>query len=302
MRSLRWIANAIRPPDVVHAPNYFLPAWARPGTGVATIHDLSVFRYPETHPAERIEAFDARFADTVARAALLVTDTEWNRRELIEFAGVPESRVRAVPLGVGADYHPRSMGELAAPLGRLGLAPGGYGLCVSTLEPRKRIDRVLAAWRLLPAALRARFPLVIAGSSGWRNEQLMQAIALGQAEGWVRFPGFLAEADLPLLYAGARMFAYPSVYEGFGLPPLEAMASGVPTLVASGTCLTEVTAGGALVVDVEDAEQFAQSVRTLLEDDAERRRLADTGRKVAAAYTWEACIAQTVEAYRTVSG
>jgi glycosyltransferase involved in cell wall biosynthesis len=302
MRSMHMLARKIRPAQIVHAPNYFLPSWVNPGTGVATIHDLSVFRYPETHPPDRVAAFEKHFTDTIERAALVLTDSEWNRRELIAFAGLPEAKVRAVPLGVRSDYRPRSTAELAETLARLDLKPGGYGLCVSTLEPRKRIDRLLASWRILPSGLRARYPLVIAGASGWRNTALMEAIEIGGREGWVRFPGFVSEADLPALYSGARVFAYPSRYEGFGLPPLEAMASGIPTIVAPDTCVAELTFGGARLVDVEDVERLSEAIRVFLEDEADRQTAIDEGLRIAATYTWEACIERTVDAYLQVSG
>ncbi|WP_295633366.1 glycosyltransferase family 1 protein [Novosphingobium sp.] len=292
------IARRIRPPTIVHAPNYFLPVWAKPGRGVATIHDLSVFLYPETHPAERIAAFEKHFTDTLARAALLLTDSEWNRRELIAFAGLEAHKVRAVPLGVGPEYRPRSAVELAAPLARLGLTPGRYGLCVSTLEPRKRIDCLLDAWQALPAAVRSRFPLALAGAPGWQNTNLVSRIEQARAEGWLIFLGYVPEPDLPLVHAGARVFAYPSRYEGFGLPPLEAMASGVPTIVAPDTCVAEVTAGGARVVDVEDATRFSDALCEAIEDGSGRTGAIASGAAVAQRYTWEACISSTIDAYQ----
>lgn len=284
---------------LVHSPNYFLPDWAE--RGIATIHDLSVFKFPETHPAARIAAFEASFSSTVARARLILTDCEWIRRELIDFTGLAEDRVRAVPLGVGPEFAPRTQTSLKIPLGAFGLAPGGYGLCVSTLEPRKRIDRLLTAWRLLPRALRSRHPLVIVGSAGWQNDALMTQINQGINEGWLRYPGFVSNDDLPLLYAGARVFAYPSRYEGFGLPPLEAMASGVPTLVADNTCLTEVAGDAAMVIDPEDTPAFASAIAKALEDDAWRDIAIAAGIRQANRYTWAQCAAQTVDAYDDVA-
>lgn len=281
---------------IVHAPNYFLPDWAE--LGIATVHDLSVFKYPETHPAERVKAFEAGFAATIERAGLILTDCEWIRREVVAFTGTPAERVIAVPLGVGPEFHPRPPEELAGFAARHRLPAGQYGLCVSTLEPRKRIGQLLAAWRTLPATLRTQHPLVLAGGSGWRNERLMAEIERGQSEGWLRYLGYVDEAELPLLYAGARLFAYPSQYEGFGFPPLEAMASGVPTVVAAGTCLEETAGPAAAPVDPEDIAGFTQLLAWLLTDEQERARLSPAGVQHASQYDWKRCIAGTVDAYQ----
>ena len=150
---------------VFHAPNYFLPSFV--DRGVATIHDLSVFKFPETHPLERIKQFEREFEQTVSRAAHLITDSEVTRQELIAFLGCAASNVTAVHLGVDASFKPLSVSAVPVRINNYTLPPGGYTLCVSTLEPRKRIDCLLTAYNKLPLALRNRFPLVLAGGSGW---------------------------------------------------------------------------------------------------------------------------------------
>ncbi|RVT94945.1 glycosyltransferase family 4 protein [Sphingomonas crocodyli] len=285
---------------LVHAPNYFLPPWAE--RGIATVHDLSVFKYPQTHPPERVRAFEAHFADTVKRAGLILTDCEWVRREVIDFTGLPETRVRAVPLGVSPAYHPREGNELVSVIAGMGLTAGGYGLCVSTFEPRKRINTLLLAWRNLPLETRSRTPLVLAGASGWGNDALMAQIDQGQREGWLIHIGFVPEERLPLLYAGAKLFAYPSQYEGFGLPPLEAMASGVPTIVAGGTCLEEVGGGVAISINPEDIPEFSNTIRLLLEDQNLHERLSIDGIRHSAGFDWPGCVRHTIDAYQVLVG
>ena len=134
--------------SIVHGPNYFLPAFAE--SGVVTIHDLSVFRYPETHPAARILAFEREFHRSLSRAAHVITDTETVRGELIEMFGVKPDMVTAIPLGIERRFRPMPAHELALALAVWGLEPFNYGLCVSTLEPRKKISELLTAWRSLP--------------------------------------------------------------------------------------------------------------------------------------------------------
>lgn len=280
---------------VVHAPNYFLPAWAE--RGVATIHDLSVFLYPEAHPAERVKAFEQEFVRTLQQARMLVTDTETVRQELIAMFGVAPERIQAVTLGVSQGLRDPDWRLLQ----ELGLAKQSYLLCVSTFEPRKRIDRLVEAYVALPLALRQRYPLVLAGASGWHNEALNELIEDAARDGTVRRLGFVSEASLAALYAGAALFIYPSRYEGFGLPVLEAMAHGVPCMIADAACLIEVASGAAAIIDPDDRDSFTAAIADKLEDLTWRESASLAGKAVAGSYSWEACAARTVDVYRRVA-
>lgn len=281
--------------DVVHGPNYRLPDWA--DKGVVTVHDLSVFKFPDMHPPERVALFEREFQRTLDGASQIITDCETIRREVIQLTGFSGARVTAVPLGIGPEFRPMGEAERMPVLRKHRLPLTGYGLTVSSLEPRKRIDRLIAAWSELPRRLRDLCPLVIAGAKGWHNDKLHSMIAHGQAEGWVIPLGFVPDADLPAVYAGARLFVYPSIYEGFGLPPLEAMASGVPTIVAAASCLPEVTKGGARLVQPEDIDSFATAIAEALENAEWRSEAALRGIHVAGSYSWQACVDQTVHVY-----
>lgn len=298
-RLQRWQEGWKLRDGLIHGPNYFLPRFAE--TGVVTIHDLSVFRYPDTHPAERVRAFEREFSSSLNRAAHVITDTETVRSELLEAFSLDPNRVTAVWLGVDPAYAPLTPDELRPQLTTMGLEPGGYGLCVSTLEPRKKIAQLLAAWRQLPRSVRDRTPLVLAGGKGWLNQLLHEQIAAAQAEGWLRQLGFVDEALLPALYAGAGLFVYPSTYEGFGLPPLEAMASGVPVLVSNRSCLPEVCGDAAEYMDPDDVEGFASILERLLTDEALRNSLIRNGLTRARLFTWERCMEGTVLAYKAAA-
>ncbi len=284
--------------SIVHGPNYFLPSFAE--SGIITVHDLSVFRYPETHPIDRIKAFEREFKRSLARATHVITDTQTVRAELIDMFATDADRVTAVPLGVNASFRRPSEHELAAGLASLGLSPGGYGLCVSTLEPRKKILELLDAWRGLPRAMRDLYPLVLCGGAGWRNDTLKQAVEQAAREGWLRHLGFVEEAMLPTLYAGARIFVYPSIYEGFGLPPLEAMACGAPVMVSAIPCLSEVCGPAARYFDPDDAAAFAHAIEHNLTDTAWQASAGDMGVERAALYHWDRCIEETLSVYRRV--
>jgi glycosyltransferase involved in cell wall biosynthesis len=179
-----------------------------------------------------------------------------------------------------------------------GLSHGAYTLCVSTLEPRKNINRLLQAYRLLPVELRQRFPLVVAGGRGWLSDALQQEMGRCAAEGWFHYLGFVPETDLPLLFAGARLFAYPSAYEGFGLPVLEAMASGVPVVSSDRSSLPELTQGAAKLVDPDDVESLAKAIEDGLSDATWRIEAGAAGLAVAQTYSWDKCAEATVAVYR----
>lgn len=285
--------------NVFHAPNYFLPVHAR--NGVITVHDLSVLRFPDTHPVERVRQWETSLTDSLGRARQLITDSEWTRREVMAAFSWPADRITAVPLGVSADYRPRPPDEVRASLAAYGLMPGGYTLCVSTLEPRKRIECLLSAYRLLPPALRRSCPLVLAGGSGWRAEGLLLRISQAAAEGWLMPLGFVPAEALPQIYSGARLFVYPSMYEGFGLPVVEAMSSGVPVVTSQQSSLPEVAGGAARLVDPDDVEDFAVALQAALGDDCWRAAAVDAGLRQSAKFTWDACCTQTLAVYRAAN-
>ena len=294
-----WLERRSLAGSIIHAPNYFLPRFVE--RGVVTAHDLSVFRYPETHPVERIKAFEMEFERSLRCAAHIITDTETVRFELMRDFNVKPERVTSVHLGVDERFEPQDRMTLAVPLARIGLSPGDYALCVSTLEPRKKIAELLSAWRRLPSLLRERFPLVLAGGSGWRNEALKVDVARGVAEGWLRHLGYVEESELPVLYAGAALFLYPSIYEGFGLPPLEAMASGVPVIVANRSCLPEVCGDAAEYIDPEDQDDMLAAIVRVLSDEPWREAAAQRGLHRARQFTWQRCVEDTVAIYHDVA-
>lgn len=298
-RVRRWWDRRSLRSSIVHGPNYFLPAFAE--TGIITVHDLSVFRYPETHPVERVLAFEREFLSSLARAAHVLTDTETVRDELIGMFSVRPERVTAVPLGVDPSFRPHLIEEVSPALEGWGLASKRYGLCVSALEPRKKILELLLAWRQLPSTIRDIYPLVLCGGAGWRNDRLHEQIQIGVAEGWLQHLGFVDENLLPQLYAGAALFVYPSVYEGFGLPPVEAMASGVPVLVSSRSCLPEVCGDAARYLDPDDDRGFATALADALTDRDWQAESAQLGTARARRFSWERCIDGTVEVYNQVA-
>lgn len=295
----RWGAQRRLQSSLVHGPNYFLPEAA--SLGVVTVHDLSVLRHPETHPPSRLESFERLFGSSVSRASHLITDTQTVRSELIEAFSLAPERVSAVPLGVDSRFNPRATAEIALALSQWGLRAGSYGLSVAAFEPRKKLVELIVAWGRLPTQLRTRFPLILAGGAGWKNDDLHQQIVKAQSEGWLKHLGFVPDELLADLYGGARLFVYPSIYEGFGLPPLEAMASATPVIVSNRSCLPEVCGDAALFIDPDDPDAFTSAIEEVLEDDRLSAAMVDRGLARARIYDWESCIEGTVAVYRKTS-
>ncbi|WP_354362535.1 glycosyltransferase family 1 protein [Undibacterium sp. GrIS 1.8] len=281
--------------EVFHSPNYFLPNYA--DKAVATVHDLSVFKFPETHPIERIRQFEKLFHETLQIATHLLTDSEVTRQEVIQYFSWPAERITAVHLGVSPLFCPCTPDELKPVLQNYGLKPGGYSLCVSTIEPRKRIDKLLAAYSRLPAKILAQFPLVLVGGKGWQSEHIHALIESAQKAGWLHYLGYVPEADLPAIYAGAHLFAYPSIYEGFGLPVAEAMACGVPVITSNQSTLPEVSAGATMLVDPDNSDDFCSALEIALIDLSWRDSAVKKGLQVAKKYNWDTCVRNTLDVY-----
>jgi len=285
---------------LLHGPNYLLLPFA--GPSLATIHDLSFLHYPDYHPRERIKLLERELPKTLAQAAGILTDTEFVRQEIIEHLGVSPEQVTVTPLGVDACFRPRFQEETAEVLADLDLRHESYLLSVATFEPRKNLPRLLRAYSRLPDAVTTRFPLILAGGSGWLTQALESLIQPLEGKGKIRRLGYVPEHHLPPLFAGAAGLALPSLYEGFGLPVLEAMASGVPVLTSDRSSLPEVAGDAALLVNPEDEDDICQGLEKLLSDNDFRARAKKRGLIQAKRFTWAKCVNQTIAAYQKAMG
>jgi len=290
-------ANGVKD-AVYHETNYILKPYA--GPCVTTVHDLSHIRFPEFHPPNIIEWLGGNLAHSLDRADRIITVSNVVRAELLEHYAIPGEKVHTVYEGVDADYRPRSRDETAAVLSEYGLAHKEYVLLVATLEPRKGIDVLLDAWALVPAGLRRAYPLILVGSKGWRNSALVDRMAAFLDEGTVRHLGYVAADVLPVLFSGAAVFSYPSVYEGFGLPVLDALHSGVPVVCRAGTSMAEFAEGACMLCETGEPEELAVKLTSLLESREERGDWVEKGLRQAAKFSWQRCAAETAAIYRLV--
>jgi len=283
-------------PDIYHEPNYL--AYRFEGPTVITVHDLSHIRYPETHPDVRVRAMNRYLGPAIERAARIIVDSDFVRTEVAGQFGVDRAKIDAIHLGVSTAFSPRTREELAPVLQRYALTPGKYLFAVGTLEPRKNLIQAIDAHAALPEQVRRKLPLVIAGMKGWLTSELDATIRAAEERGEVRWLGYVPAEDLPLLYSGARLVVYPSLYEGFGLPVLEAMASGVPVITSNQASLPEVAGEAAIMVDPRDVDALRDAMEQLIEDEQEAKRRASLGLAQAARFTWGACAEKTLAVYR----
>lgn len=284
--------------DLYHEPNILPLPFC--GPTVITVHDLSWIRYPQAHPIERVRAMDKHFKPGLERASLILTDSEFVKRELMDVFGVKPERIRPVHLGVEALFHPRPADETRTVLQAHGLVHGQYLLAVGTLEPRKNLQVALRAFVQLTPALRKRFPLVLVGMKGWHTSALEQQIAPLVAAGEIRQLGYLPREDLATIIAGATTLIYPSIYEGFGLPPLEAMACGVPVITSNVSSIPEVVGDTGLMLDPQNVNGFAEAMRLVITTPELRAAMATKALSRSHQFNWASCVSETVDAYKWV--
>ncbi len=284
--------------DLYHEPNN-LPLRFE-GPTVVTVHDLSWIRYPEAHPAERVMSLGRYFERGLKQASAIITDSAFIQQELIELFGIAPGRITPIPLGVEPMFTPRSAAQTADVLGRHQLTHGRYFLAVGTLEPRKNLSLALNAYQRLPAKIQQAHPLVVIGMKGWHTKALEEQLAPLVRSGEVRQLGYLPRPELATLLAGASALVYPSFYEGFGLPPLEAMACGVPVICSDASSLPEVVGDAGILIEPRDEGDLVRAMTRIVEDDRARADLARRASERATGFTWARCVDRTMAVYRSV--
>lgn len=287
--------NGLPPGTVYHEPNYILKPWA--GPCVATVHDLSTFRYPHHHPRSRVDFVGRNLQRTLSRAHRVIADSELVRNELIERFDVAPEKVRAIHLGVASSFRPIVEKTGAAWMERFGLNWHGYTLCLATFEPRKNLGGLIDAFERLPARLQAAFPLVVAGAAGWGSNTAAERLARLVENGRAVNLGYVPEDSLPALLSGAALFVFPSLYEGFGLPVLEAMACGTAVVTSRDSSMAEFAGNATALVDPEDADELAGEMERLLEDEGARTSLGKKAQTRAAKLTWRRCAEEHLTVY-----
>lgn len=297
LRMERAIQRVMPDYDVVHYPASIGPLDGGPNV-VVTVHDCIFLRHPEWFRWERAAYYRWAGCRSARRAARLIADSEATAQDIETLMGIARGRIDVIPLGVDSAFAPAAPQAVAATRVRYGL-PERYFLYVGTLEPRKNVARLVRAWDSVAAGLPE--DLVIAGREGWKTAEIHAAIQSAKHRDRIFLPGFIAQEDLPAVLSGARAFVWPSLYEGFGLPVLEAMACGVPVLTSNTSSLLEVAGDAALLVDPEREVAIADGLRGLSQDSSLHSRLADAGIKRATSFTWQRCAEAALAVYERVA-
>ena len=291
--------------DVAHVP-YWAPPLVSPVPTVVTIHDLIPLRLRAYRGGPLVRLYTALVSATSPGAALILTDSEASRQDVLTWLGVSPERVRVIPLAADAHFRPEPGPEDEAVRARYGLPPR-YVLYLGGVDVRKNVAAVLRAYTWVGPVLGDECPLVLAGRLPDRDtpfapDPRRQARETGLRPEWVRWIGPVSEEDKPAVYRGAAAFVFPSRYEGFGLPVLEAMACGVPVVASDAASIPEVVGAAGILLPPDDAEGMAGALLQLLQEGAfhaemRRRALAQAGR-----FSWEQTARRTLEAYREVLG
>ena len=271
--------------DVFVFPN-FVRYPLRRGRSIVVVYDLSFLRYPQFF-AERARTYLTRLVPrSVAEASRVVTISESSKRDLVGELGVAPERIVVAEPGVDASrFRPLAVEEVEPVRARYRL-PARYVLFVGTIEPRKDVPTLLDAFSRLPEDVRREWPLVLAGGRGWLADETVRAIERMQAAGELTWVGYVAHEDLPALYAGASLFVFPSLYEGWGLPVVEAMACGTATITTTSSSLPEAAGDAAILVEPGEGGGLAREIERVLRDEALRAGMVERGLTHAARFPW----------------
>jgi alpha-1,3-rhamnosyl/mannosyltransferase len=283
--------------DLFHiSPNLVNPPARMPVT--ATIYDMSCWRVPESHTAANVAATKAYGDRVLRRASAAIAISQQTRADAIEILGLDPERVAVIYPGVAQGFfHPH--GDSIARVRQRYQLTRPYILNVGTIEPRKNVARLIHAYAALPERIRREVDLVVAGFLGWKSES--EAALLVRTPG-VKYLGYVPEPALVGLTAGALLFVYPSLYEGFGLPVAQAMAAGVPVVTSQNSSMAEIAGGAAVLVDCYSEQEIGAAMTRLLEQPSDARALAEHGKKRAAMFTWERSGRASLEWFHRVLG
>lgn len=272
---------------------YFEPSFVPmkfKGKIITTIHDLSFITHPEFHPIERVNFLTKMVKNTVAVSKHIIVDSDFIKNELLNHYSVSKDRVSTVYLGVDDKFKVYIKQETLLTLDKLKIEHNEFILSVATLEPRKNLARLVESYRDLPDDLKNRYPLVLVGNSGWKNSSLFDSIQDLVESGNIIVTGYLSDTELNHLYSGAALFVYPSLYEGFGLPIIEAMASGSAVITSNCGATAEVAGQSALLIDPESNKAITNGISSVLLDANVRRTLEEEAITRASFFSWRKCV------------
>lgn len=281
-----------------HGTNYEIPFWSNCPT-VLTIHDLSLLLYPETHLDRSVRRARYRLPLMARTATKIITATEFVKKQVSEHLKIDPAKIVATPYAQRSNFRPMSLTETGEMRTRLGIEED-FILFVGTVEPRKNLITLLRALSEIMRTTELRPQLVLAGQKGWLTGETMNYVESEGLGARVKFTGYVTDEDLRALYSCCAVCVYPSLYEGFGLPPLEAMACGAPVIASDVPSLAEAVGQAALVLPPTDVQRLAQGIVGMIKESSKRAHYSRLGLEHAAQFSWERTARMTLDVYRDI--
>jgi glycosyltransferase involved in cell wall biosynthesis len=285
--------------DIFHSPDFQFANF--PGKTVVTIPDLSTISFPEFHPSSRVAYINRHIRRAIDRADHLVTISDYVKNEINEKLGVPKERITTIYPGVESDFSPISTNDFESSVTTPGVEYKNYFIFVSTIEPRKNLATLLEAYKCyIDTQGTSTIPLVVVGLPGWNSSDIHKELSLLAEHRHVIYLGYVDRDKLRTLIAGARALLFPSLYEGFGLPVIEAMKSGTAVLTSKNSAMSEISKGAALLVSPYDKDDILQNILDLHQDQHLIENMVARGLEVSKAFSWERSAYQTLSLYRAL--
>ena len=284
--------------DLFHGTMAMLPLAVRMPT-VVTIYDLVLEKFPETMYWKNWLSLKTLMRVSARKASKIIAISENTKKDIMDCYGIGAEKIRVIHLGVGRQFSPQPDPNEADVLSRYNLS-SGYILSVGALEPRKNIPRLVNAYKQVASSGEPAPKLVIVGGQGWRNGDLDRLVRESELVDQVVLTGYVPDEDLPTLYRQATAFVYPSLYEGFGLPPLEAMACGTPVITSNVSSLPEVVGDAAILIDPYNVTEIAQAIASVLKDEGLRDNLRTSGLVRSRLFNWDKTARETLKLYQEV--
>ena len=284
---------------IFHSTNFICPSFV--GPKVVTIHDMSAFLCSESQEKQRGKLLRKQCEDSIHRADAIITDSYSAQHEIASYFSLPLAKIFVTYMACDKGFQPRREQEVASVLHKYGLKYKRFSLFVGTIEPRKNLGTLIEAYGNLPEKIRTLYPLVVVGSYGWKNRHIIEKLSQARRDGWLIYLNYVSDIDLKFLYSSARLFCFPTLYEGFGIPILEAMASGVPIIASNNSSIPEVAGKAGRLINAEDVTLWTSNIRELLDDAKLTEEMVNAGLNQASKFTWEKCAIETIKVYQSVS-
>lgn len=284
--------------DLYFQPNFIPNSNIKAKKLICTVHDFSFMLQPHWHTKELIDHYNKNFFSLIKKADHIITGSNFTKQEIIDYMQIPQDKISVIYHGVNHElYKPYPQNELQDTKAKFDL-PKKFLLFVGSIEPRKNLLTLLKAYNLLTNEEKGELPLILVGFKGWKNREIMQEIEKNRD--FIRYLGFVSDSELAYIYNLATIFIYPSLYEGFGLPPLEAMACGTPVIVSSVASLPEVCGDAAIYIEPTDHIDIKNKILVIAKDEKLREELSQKSKAQAALFSWEKSAIEHFEVFEKV--